>query len=499
MARKTLYFDSYCGYLISAVTEDGKITEFNYEKRDRGSIIGNIYKGRVESVLKGMQAAFVNCGLERNCYLPADDTFADSGKYEASRPADAPAPPALKEGDEILVQVVKAPVGNKGAKVTAHPAFVGKAIIYLPDTPFIGVSRKIADDELRRNLAYCAQQIADDGEGLVVRTAAPYARRRQIELEYDYLKNIYGGIRRAFTTARTGDLLYTDFSLPVRVLRDTLSADIECIVTGNRYLKDIIEKMAAMYPPQNRRTVVLHDSGRDMLEEYGISAQILALASPRVELENGAYLVIEKCEALTVIDVNTGKFIGDESLEQTVYATNLCAAREIARQLRLRNIGGIVVVDFIDMQDEAHRRALTDELERALKKDHAKCAVSPMSRFGLVELTRKRTGSYLLSKMTKPCRHCQGAGLTLNEDFVILGLRAKLLDAVCGGASAIRLDVNADVLTRMQDWREFLSDLGARAKGVKIYAVPHRTYRADQVNLRADTFDIPRDAVLLNG
>jgi len=492
-AKKTIYFDDYCGYTVAVIAENGKVTEFNYERQEKRCAVGNIYKGRVESVLNGMQAAFINCGLERNCFLSAEDFLPDSDKYEGSSVEYSF--PDLKVGDEVLVQVAKLPVGKKGAKVTAHLSFVGNYLIYLPDSPFIGVSRKIDDEELRHNLAYTAKQIKAENEGLILRTAAPYARHNSIKQEYLYLKNLYAGLIEKSKSAEVGQLLYTDDFLTVRVLRDVLSRDVDKIVVGNAKLKDYVEKLIGLYPAETRRPVIVHDTGRDMLDEVGISKQILAIASPRVDLENGGYIVIEKTEALTVIDVNTGKYTGDYNLEQTVYHTNLLAAQEIARQVRLRNIGGIVVVDFIDMNSVEHNRALVEELERHLKADKAKCVVSPMSQFGLIEFTRKRIGANPLSSMIKPCKYCREAGYTMTEKYVLMGLRAKLLNAFTDGATAVRIDMNADVLAKLLSWQEMLTDLKERAAGVKIYAVPHRTYHEEQINMRLDEFDIPSDAV----
>lgn len=496
VVRKKIYFDSYCGYNISAVTENDKIIEFNFEKRDTGCAVGNVYKGRVERILPGINAAFVNCGLAKNCYLTGDELFPDKDKYYLTGTPVA-APQELKVGDEILVQVVKMPQGNKGAKVTSHLSIVGKSLIFMPDTSFIGVSRKIADAELRKNLIYTAKKLVAEGEGLVLRTAAPYATRVQLEEEFSYLKNLYKEICAAAPSAEVGKLLYIDFALPIRILRDTLSTDIESIIVGNESLADMIKNIVELYPPHSRRPVVVHDTGRDMLDELGIADQLLAITSPKVELENGAYLVIERTEALTVIDVNTGKFTGENSLEQTVYYTNILAAREIARQVRLRNIGGIVVVDFIDMQSEEHKKSLVEELERALKSDRAKCAVSPMSRLGLVEFTRKRMGVSPLSPMVKPCKHCAGSGCTRSHEFILMGLRAQLLKLFSGNAGDVRLDMNNEVVSRLVGWREMCADLKAHAHGAKIYAVPHRTYHEEQINIRTAPFNIPYDAIEL--
>ncbi|MDE6504380.1 MAG: Rne/Rng family ribonuclease [Clostridia bacterium] len=495
MAKKTVYFDGFCGYTVAAVTENGKVDEFSFEKRGSGCAVGDVYKGRVESVHAGMQAAFINCGLEKNCFLSAGDFLPDGEKFEG----ELPAVPELKTGDEIMVQIVKLPVGNKGAKVTARPSFVGKCMIYIPEVPFVGVSRKIKDAELRKNMEYSAKRLKGEDDGLIFRTAAPYARRSQLKDEYSYLKNLYAEIRETYKTAAVGELLYADAALPVRVLRDTLSTDIEKIVAGNKDLKEKLEGIINLYPAQTRCPVELYSGKRDMLDELGISKQILSVTSPRVDLENGAHIVIEKTEALTVIDVNTGKFTGDYNLEQTVYHTNILAAREIARQVKLRNIGGIVVVDFIDMQTAEHRKALTEELERALKNDKAKCSVSPMSKFGLVEFTRKRIGANPLPHMIKPCRCCNGTGNTKTEEYILFGVRAKLLNLAADGAQIIRMDMNADILSRLTRWNELLNDLTARLN-IGLYAVPHKTYNEETIKYRTDITDIteiPADAVKL--
>ena len=490
MAKKTLYFDSYCGYSFSVITENGKVTEFNFEKSERASIIGNIYKGRVETVLQGMRAAFVNCGLERNCYLSADDIFPDAGKYDGENGQTEM--PELKEGDELIVQVVKPPVGKKGAKVTAHPSFVGNFLIYMPLTPFVGVSRKIADEELRKNLIYSAGRLKSQNEGLIFRTAAPYAKRNKLELELGYLRNMYTGIGKAFESAKVGDLLYTDLELCMRVMRDTLIYDVEKIYVGSPKLKDTVSRLIELYPPAHRRPVLLHDSPRDMLEENGLSSQIDEITSPRVNLDNGGYLIIESTEALTVIDVNTGKFTGEYNLEQTVYYTNVLAAREIARQVKLRNIGGIVVVDFIDMTAAAHNKSIAQELERALKKDGSKCSVAPMSEFGLVEFTRKRTASDSLSLMTVPCRNCRG-GKIKSPRYILMELRARLMSLYADGARKLRADMSAALHAELEGWKELKEELKKLLPEAELYSVPHRSFHDEQ--LYCNTGEIPHNAV----
>ena len=492
--KKTLYFDEYCGLSISAATENGKLTEFNFEKDDSTSIKGNIYKGKIVNILPGMQAAFVDCGLERNCYLSTDDAVPNAEKYDGNHTEIEL--PELNEGDTVLVQVTKPPIGKKGAKVTLFPSFVGKNIIYLPTTPFIGVSRKIADDELRKNLAYSVQNLIGKDEGIVLRTAAPYTRRDKLESELESLKGIYKNILSGFAEAEVGALLYSEMGLFNRVLRDILSYDIEEIIVGSPKLKHVIDGFYTLFPPARRRPVTVHLSVKDMLDEYGVGEQISKMIEPRAELENGAYIVIDRCEAMTVIDVNTGCFTGDESLEQTVYYTNILAAREIARQVKLRNIGGIVVVDFIDMTSEAHNRTIVEELENALKNYGSKCSVGQMSKFGLVEFTRKREGSSALSFMCRPCDKCR-TGLIKSPKFAVLETRAKLLSLYAEGNRKVLLDVNSDTLNLITEWNDFIDDLKSRIPDMEIYLSPHRSYSSEQIRMHSSNFELNNNTIKL--
>lgn len=492
--KKTLYFDEYCGYAVSAVTENGKLIEFNFEKEDILSVKGNIYKGKIVNVLAGMQAAFVDCGLDRNCYLSADDALPSAEKYDGA--GGNITMPELKEGDEVLVQAVKPPIGKKGAKVTLFPSFVGKNVIYLPKTPFIGVSRKIEDDELRKNLAYSVRNLIDDGEGIVLRTAAPYTRRDTLETELNSLKQIYSTVLKNYETAETGSKLYSEWGLVTRVLRDTLSCDIEEIIVGTQKLKNIIETFYTMFPPARRRPVTVNASGKDLLDTYGVAKQVSAMLEPRAELENGAYLVIDECEALTSIDVNTGAFTGGDNLEQTVYCTNLLAAREIARQVKLKNIGGIIIVDFIDMNNDAHNRTVVEELKKALQCYNLKCAVGQMSQFGLVEFTVKREGASVMPHMRKVCDRCKN-GFVKSPKFAMLETRATLLNLYAEGLRRVRLDIGAKTLPLFISWKEYADDLKARMPDMEIFLRPHRSYPDEQIHILRDGFGLDPNTVKL--
>ncbi len=498
MSRK-LYFDSQYGLEHYACTEDGKLTEYEVERATFGAAVGNVYKGKVTDVLNGMQAAFVDCGLERHCYISVADLIPDRTKYDGKE-IDIPAALDLHVGDEILVQITKPPVGKKGAKATTNLSFVGRYMVYTPNCPFVGVSAKISDAELRKNLLHTAKTYLKDNEGLIVRTAAPYAVRGVKLKEIEYLRKLHKFILSEFEKAKVGDLLYRDSPLYVRVIRDMMLTGADEIHIGS---KDIYENVRAMQEAMRSPSMpqlYYHDDHSDLFYEAGLYEQFGKSLMSKVELDNGTYLIIERTEALTVIDVNTGKFTGEDSLEQTVYTTNVLAAREIARQVKLRNIGGLFVVDFIDMTDEKHRKAIVDELERALKSDKSRCKVLPMSKFGLVEFTRKRTGTPAESIMCAPCRHCNGAGWTRSAESILGEFRARLLHLLSTGKSTVCVDLNFTIANTLMGYKALLENISALYPMARVYIVAHRTYAEDAMYFRAveeSTFVMPEGTVLL--
>ena len=389
--KKEWFFDRYCGQQFVALLEDGKLAEFAAEKETGGEIAGNVYKGRVMNVLSGMQAAFVSCGLERNCYLSLADSYADYTKYDGTMGGTSAQPHDWKPGDEIIVQVVQPPRGNKGAKVTTHLSFVGKNLIYLPNTDFVGISRKITEEELRKNLLFTAEKMRErQDEGFIVRTQAPFVNRRQLKREAEYLRNLWRDTAEQAKNAPVGAVLHKECDLPVRVMRDSMGEDVSAMYVGDRELYERLLRLVRLRGDFPERKVVLYTGERGMFRSYGISPLVYEAAQPRVELDSGGTLVIDHTEAMTVVDVNSGSFVGEKNMEETALNVNLEAAREIARQVRLRNIGGIVVVDFIDMAEEEHRLRVTAELTARLAGDKAKCRVLPMSDLCLTQFTRKR-------------------------------------------------------------------------------------------------------------
>ena len=473
MAKKVIYFDKFCDFSVTAVTENGKLTDCRFNAEDGSPAVGDIYRGRVVNVLEGMQAAFVDCGLERNCYLSEGDlAYGTEGGVSA-----------LKAGDEIMVQITKIPSGKKGAKVTQRISIVGKTLIYLPDTDFVGISHRIEDDELRESLIFAAKNTKKKNEGLVIRNSAPFCKYDQISAELKFLRKIYERTAEAYKSATAPSLVFSDFSMPVRVMRDFTEHDVSKIVTGSAEQHDEIADLLKIMPGGKKIKLELYSGMRGMLDEAGIIDQIIETCSPRVELGNGAYLVIERTEALTSIDVNTGGFIGDDSLEYTVYQTNLAAAREIARQIKLRGIGGLFVVDFIDMAEPAHRKALCDELEKALKKDRAPYKVLAMSDFGLVEFTRKRSGAELSSFVLKPCPVC-GRGEDFSDDFYAVLVQSEALKALSDGAETVCIELRPEAAAALAKKVGLGDSIRAKFPSAEVCLIPDDSKKSREIGCR---------------
>ncbi len=499
--KKEWFLDRYCAEQFAAFVEDGKLMEFTCEKEPRISCVGNIYKGKVVNVLSGMNAAFINCGLAKNCYLSMEETYTDYTKYDGTMGGTNNKTLQLQVGDEIIVQVTKPPRGTKGAKVTTHLSFVGKMIIYLPTTDFLGISRKITDEKQREKLLAAVDKMrATEEEGFIVRTQAPFASLKQIKGETEYLKKLYEEMCAVAKTAPVGALLYEDEDLPERVMRDCFGEEITAIHVGDEALYHRIVRIAKLRGDIPQKKIHFYTGERAMMKEYGISPLVYDTAAPVVPLEKGGSIVIEHTEAMTVIDVNTGSYVGENSLEETVFAVNLAAAKEIARQVRLRNIGGIVVVDFIDMAEEEHREAVTEELTRLLSADKAKCNVLPMSELCITQFTRKRVGRAPLSYLEKPCPHCGGVGYVHQDIFVVTRLRTALLDCFADGYDAAIVEINAGIMKKILDERIFAIEVNTRWAKKRIYFIPHKTYKEDYFTVRGDNasvLSLPSNAQIL--
>lgn len=495
--KKEWFFDSYCGRQFAALIEDGVFAEFACEKRDDCSV-GDILKGKVTNVLAGMKAAFVSCGLNKNCYLALEESYTDPNKYDGQShltPCDE-----VKVGDEILVQVLKPPRGTKGAKVTTKLSFVGKHLIYLPNTDFLGISRKITDEKTQEKLLKQADKLRGDTDGFIVRTQAPLATVKQLKTEAAYLKKLAKETYSLASKAEVGEIVYRDEDLPVRIMRDSFGDEIVSIRVGNPDLYARLLKLLRLRGDLPEKKLVLHTGPRCMMQQYGLLEEAEHTADPVVTLQNGAEIVIERTEAMTVIDVNTSKFVGENDLEETVFSVNLAAAKEIARQVRLRNVGGIVVVDFIDMIEESHRLAVTDALREYLALDKTKCKVLPMSELGLVQFTRERIGKDSAERFLKPCPHCKGLGSIGDGVFAAARLRAELLDLFALGHKSATVDINQNLMKTIISEKFFEAELLSVWKDKRIYFIPHKTYGDDEFFVKGEknsVLNLPDNAVLL--
>ncbi|MCL6473414.1 MAG: Rne/Rng family ribonuclease [Firmicutes bacterium] len=398
----------------AAVLEDRELVEIYLERREAPSIVGNIYLGRVKDILPGMQAAFIDIGIERNAFLYVEEIIFQKGSELE------PAPPIqhlLKPGQDILVQVIKEPMDSKGARVTTQITLPGRYLVLLPYSDFVGASRRLPDEERHRLKEIC-EQIKPRGKGLIARTAAEGADLADLRADVKRLLLYWRKISRRVRESTPVQLIYQEPQLALRIVRDLFSSDFKRLVidSENEY-KEIIEFLKSTEPDLAKR-VEYYTERLPLFDKYNINQDIENATKRKVWLRSGGYISIDHTEALTAIDVNTGKYVGKTTLEQTIFRTNLEAAEEIVRQLRLRDIGGIIVIDFIDMQDPANREEVSRVLSEALASDRTKNRVIEISKLGLVEMTRKNVSQGLLEFQAETCPCCHGLGVILSEATV---------------------------------------------------------------------------------
>lgn len=422
--KNIILVDSETSYTTVGLIENGRLSELYSESVDERQTSGNIYKGRVTNVVDGLQSAFVDVGLNRTGFWfieEAIDRKTVTGAEEAM-----PHKITAKAGDYVLVQAIKEATELKGPKLSSNISIPGHYVIYLYNLEFVGVSNKITSPALRERLTDMLQKLAPEGRGFIARTNCLTATDEEIVQEAEFLIKAGERIQERWERADGVELIHNEGNILYRTIRDMLSDKIDCIVCNNKSMSEDIRKMVDMFCPYFKGTVDYYNGEEDIYDFYGIGQDISALYVPRVELPSGGFLIIEKTEALTAIDVNTGKFLGTVGREDTVYQTNLEAVKEIARQLRLRNIGGIIVVDFIDMLDEDHKVTVVDSLKSELFFDRVKTRVLDMSGLGLVEITRKKVGKELGSVSQGKCPYCGGTGTILADAYVSRGIKYSL-------------------------------------------------------------------------
>jgi ribonuclease G len=436
-----------------AVTEQGAVQELHIERDSSRGLVGNIYLGRVCRVLPGMQSAFVEIGLPRAAFLHVADIWSARNGNGAERPIEK----ILSEGQTLLVQVVKDPIGSKGARLSTQASIAGRLLVYLPQDPHIGISQRIEDESGRQALRERLRELLppDEKGGFIVRTLAESAGEDELRADLDYLRQIWAAIReRSGGCAGTSkpQALYQDLSLAQRVLRDMASSGTERVVIDSRENFQKLAAFADAYMPKVRGKIEHYTGERPLFDLYNVETEIERALSRRVELKSGGTLVIDQTEAMTTIDVNTGGFVGSRNFDDTVFKTNLEAAQAIARQLRLRNLGGIIIVDFIDMHSDEHRAAVLDELRRALARDRTRMTVSGFTALGLVEMTRKRTRESLAHVLCEPCPVCEGRGEVKTARTVCYDiLREILREARAFHAKEFRVLASQNVIDLLQD------------------------------------------------
>ena len=403
----------------AALLENGVLQEVLIERESRRGLTGNIYRGRVRRVLPGMQAAFVEIGLDRTAFLHASDIMRreeDGEEIEVVQPGMIR--DLVSEGQEILVQVVKDPIGTKGARLTTFVTIPSRYLVYLPFGDGVGVSARIEDEVERARLREVMDDLADTGGGWIVRTAAEGAPRDALRADMLFLDKLWEAVSRQGQTAPPGTLVHADLDLTLRLLRDLLAPRVERVRVDNPEAWTRMKRFAASFIPEMEPKIETYEEPRPIFDLHGVEDEIARALEQKVPLKSGGYLVIDQTEAMTTIDVNTGAYVGHRTLEETIFRTNLEAAQAIARQIRLRNLGGIIIVDFIDMEEEEHRHQVLAALERALASDHARNQITEVSRLGLVEMTRKRTRESLEHVLCHACPTCHGRGSVKTPETV---------------------------------------------------------------------------------
>ena len=409
-----------------AVLDEGQVVELWVERTRLRTLVGNIYKGRVTKVLPGMQSAFVDLGLERDAFLYVSDVLEDFEENDNDAPddltlveepqrAEASISDLLREGQEIVVQVSKDTIAGKGARITSHITLPGRFLVYMPTVNHIGVSRRIESEDERLRLKQLLERIRPPGQGgFIVRTAGEGRSEEDFRGDLKYLTDLWEQIRRKAEKVSAPTAIHHDLDLVLRTIRDVLS---------HQEAADFMK----MLMPSHAKNVVPYREPTPLFTRYGVERQLNAMFQPQVTLRSGGYIVINQTEALVAIDVNTGKYVGKKNLEETVFRTNLEAAKEIVRQIRLRDLGGIIVLDFIDMEEMPNRAALFETLDNEIRKDRSKTKILQISEFGLIEMTRKRVRQSLERSLTQPCPYCAGSGRIKSNITIALEIWRELM------------------------------------------------------------------------
>ena len=408
-----------------AVIQQGVVQEVQIERTSARGWVGNIYMGRVVRVLPGMQSAFVDIGGARAAFLHVADLWGHRQEGADAKPIER----LLSEGQNLMVQVIKDPIGTKGARLSTQISLAGRLLVYLPQESHIGISQRIGDEEERLHLRDKLQQLLppDIGGGFIIRTMAETASDRELTTDIDYLRKLWGDIQEKAKSAAPAAALYQDLNLGLRVARDFVNDDTARILIDSRETFQKVQTFAQEFTPNVAPRLEHYAGERPLFDLYSVEDEIEKALARRVDLKSGGYLIIDQTEALTTVDVNTGGFVGGRNFDDTIFKTNLEAAQVAARQLRLRNLGGIIIVDFIDMDNEEHRNAVLNEFRKALARDRTRMTVNGFTQLGLVEMTRKRTRESLAHVLCEPCPVCEGRGELKTAQTVCYQILRELL------------------------------------------------------------------------
>lgn len=421
--------------------ENGQLVEFYVERRKEASLVGNIYKGRIVKILPGMQSAFVDVGLDKAAFLYVADIRTDmedfSHIFDEEGPSrldsipekgkvDLPIEEIIQEGQDMLVQVAKDPIGTKGARVTSYITIPGRYLVIMPNLEHVGISRRITEETERERLKEIVDAIKPPGFGLIVRTASEGATEHELKTDMDFLITIWENILKKKEKVSAPSLSYSDLDLVFRSVRDLLKHNIQRVIVDSKDEYERIFDFVSSYFPKLTDRIQLYDNDEPLFEAFGIELDIARALGRRVWLKSGGYIVIDQTEAMTVIDVNTGKFVGKEDLEDTLLKTNLEAVKEIAYQIRLRNLGGIIIIDFIDLEEPDNRDKVFNAFVDAMKKDRAKNTIFNISELGLIQMTRKRVRESLGRTLCEPCHYCEGKGFVKSPKTVCFEIFRKL-------------------------------------------------------------------------
>lgn len=498
--KNSIYIDMHASRTKVAVIEGDSLVELHVERENSEKLIGNIYKGRVENVLSGMQSAFVNIGLSKNAFLYVhENSMVDSSELICSVPKVQPI--TDKVGDEIMVQVVKEQFGTKGVRITKDITIPGRYVVLMPKNDYVGISRKITDESTRERLSRYIEAVKVEGMGYIVRTAAKSATFEEIEKEAKELYEEYLLVLKNYQKAKSGQLVRRESNLVERMVRDIFNEETEELYINNVEVYNELKERFSVLMPHKLDALKLYDDVGDMFDAFDLNDKMEEILKRKVPLSNGAYLIIDRAEAFTVIDVNTGRYVGENNHEETVFITNMIAVDEIARQLRLRNIGGIIIVDFIDMDMAEHREEVLNRLKEAVKKDRVKTMVIGMTSLGLVEITRKKTISMVDKVFLQPCPYCDGDSYVYSEEFVIMKLRGDLYKHFKkDDTEAVVINVNPSVFSKLFVLRTLEQDCQTVWGNKRIYIVPDESLHVETYKIQSchdGILDLPNTARML--